>query len=148
LCVPEVPGLEVSPLDVFAHGIARAGYLQVPARADLALDFLATEWRTVQHYGVEIGGLRSDSPAMNPYRNRTSPYGGRHAGRWPFRAPPGIVHLPGQPGRRELFNHNETPSSRCSSSRDPYTGVTSHARPRAGNRGDARTAPARGANSA
>jgi hypothetical protein len=27
-----------------------------------------------------------------------------------------------QPARRELFNYNETPSSRCSSSRDPYTG--------------------------
>jgi hypothetical protein len=25
-----------------------------------------------------------------------------------------------QPARRELFNYNETPSSRCSSSRDPY----------------------------
>jgi hypothetical protein len=28
-----------------------------------------------------------------------------------------------QPGHRELFNYNETPSSRCSSSRDPYTVV-------------------------
>ena len=55
LCVPEVPGLEVSPLEMFAHGIARAGYLQVPARADLAFDFLArpsgapsstTAWRS------------------------------------------------------------------------------------------------------
>jgi transposase InsO family protein len=91
LCVPEVPGLEVSPLEMFAHGIARAGYLQVPARADLALDFLAIEWRTIQHYGVEIGGLRYDGPALNPYRNRTSPYPGRHAGRWPFRVDPGDV---------------------------------------------------------
>lgn len=91
LCVPEVPGLEVSPLEMFAHGIARAGYLQVPARADLALDFLATEWRTIQHYGVEIGGLRYDGPALNPYRNRTSPYAGKHAGRWPFRVDPGDV---------------------------------------------------------
>jgi len=89
LCVPEVPGLEVSPLEMFAHGIARAGYLQVPARADLVLDFLATEWRTIQHYGVEIGGLRYDGPALNPYRNRTSPYAGRHAGRWPLRVDPG-----------------------------------------------------------
>jgi hypothetical protein len=89
LCVPEVPGLEVSPLEMFAHGIARAGYLQVPARADLALDFLATQWRTIQHYGAEIGGLRYDGPALNPYRNRTSPYAGRHAGRWPFRVDPG-----------------------------------------------------------
>jgi transposase InsO family protein len=91
LCIPEVPGLEVSPLEMFAHGIARAGYLQVPARADLALDFLATEWRTIQHYGVEIGGLRYDGPALNLYRNRTSPYAGRHAGRWPFRVDTGDV---------------------------------------------------------
>jgi hypothetical protein len=91
LCVPEVPGLEVSPLEMFAHGIARAGYLQVPIRADLAFDFLKVEWRTVQHYGVEIGGLRYDGPALNPYRNRTSPYAGKHAGRWPLRVDPGDV---------------------------------------------------------
>jgi transposase InsO family protein len=91
LCVPEVPGLEVSPLEMFAHGIARAGYLRVPARADLALDFLATQWRTIQHYGVEIGGLRYDGPALNGHRNQTSPYAGRHAGRWPFRVDPGDV---------------------------------------------------------
>jgi len=89
LCVPEVPGLEVSPLEMFAHGIARAGYLQVPARADLAFDFLKVEWRTIQHYGVEIGGLRYDGPALNPHRNRTSPYAGKHAGRWPLRVDPG-----------------------------------------------------------
>ena len=59
---------------MFAHGIARAGYLQVPARADLVFDFLKVEWRTIQHYGVEIGGLRYDGAALNPYRNRTSPY--------------------------------------------------------------------------
>src|SRR6516162_5348075 len=91
LSVPEVPGLELCPLEMFAHGIARAGYLQVPARADLAFDFLAAVWRTIQHYGVEIGGLRYDGPALNPYRNRTSPYAGRHAGRWPFRVDPGDV---------------------------------------------------------
>jgi transposase InsO family protein len=91
LCVPEVPGLEVSPLEMFAHGIARAGYLQVPARADLAFDFLKVEWRTIQHYGLEIGGLRYDGPALNPYRNRTSPYAGKYAGRWPIRVDPGDV---------------------------------------------------------
>ena len=91
LSVPEVPGLELCPLEMFAHGIARAGYLQVPARADLVFDFLKVEWRTIQHYGVEIGGLRYDGRALNPYRNRTSPYAGKHAGRWPFRVDPGDV---------------------------------------------------------
>ncbi|KDA44892.1 Mu transposase C-terminal domain-containing protein [Frankia sp. BMG5.23] len=85
LVVPEVPGLAVSPLEMFAHGVARAGHLQVPARADLVFDFLAVEWRTIQHYGVEIGGLRYDGPALSPYRNRTSPHTGVHAGKWPIR---------------------------------------------------------------
>jgi hypothetical protein len=91
LCVPEVPGLAMSPLEMFAHGVARAGYLQVPARADLVFDFLKVEWRTIQHYGVEIGGLRYDGPGLNPYRNRTSPYTGTHAGRWPIRVDSGDV---------------------------------------------------------
>ena len=49
------------------------------------------EWRSIQHYGVEIGGLRYDGAALNPYSNRTSPYGGRRAGRWPLRVDSGDV---------------------------------------------------------
>jgi hypothetical protein len=52
LRLPEVPGLPLSPLEMFAHGAARAGFLQVPARADLVFDFLKVEWRTIQHYGA------------------------------------------------------------------------------------------------
>jgi transposase InsO family protein len=91
LCLPEVPCLQLSPLEMFAHGTARAGFLQVPARPDLVFDFLKVEWRTIQHYGVEIGGLRYDGPALNGHRNQTSPYGGKHAGRWPVRVDPGDV---------------------------------------------------------
>ena len=58
---------------------------------DLVFDFLKVEWRTIQHYGVEIGGLRYDGPALNGHRNQTSPYGGKHAGRWPLRVDPGDV---------------------------------------------------------
>ena len=91
LRIPEVPGLDLSPLEMLAHGIAQAGYLQVPARPDLAFDFLQVQWRTIQHYGVEVGGLRYDGRVLNPYRNRTSPYAGRHAGKWPLRLDPGDV---------------------------------------------------------
>ncbi|MGD0702479.1 MAG: hypothetical protein ABSA02_21675 [Trebonia sp.] len=91
LYVPGIPWLEPSPLEMFGHGIARAGCLQVPARADLVFDFLKVEWRTIQHYGVEIGGLRYDGPALNGHRNETSPFTGRHAGRWPLRVDPGDV---------------------------------------------------------
>jgi transposase InsO family protein len=91
LCIPEVPGLDVSPLEMFAHGINRAGYLSIPTRPDLAYDFLATAWTSIQHYGVEINGLRYDGPALSPYRNRTSPYAGVHAGKWPIAVDPGDV---------------------------------------------------------
>lgn len=85
LVIPEVPGLNVSPAKMYEHGIERAGFLQVLPRAELVYDFLPVEWRTIQHYGVEIDGLRYNGPALTPYRNRTSPYTGVHAGKWPLR---------------------------------------------------------------
>ena len=60
LVVPEVPGLELCPNDAFELGVARAGRMLVPARADLVYDFLPVAWRTIQHYGVELHGLRYD----------------------------------------------------------------------------------------
>jgi transposase InsO family protein len=88
LCIAQVPGLELCPLEMFAHGVARAGFLQVAARPDLVFDFLAVRWRTIQHYGVHIDGLRYDGPGLNPYRNRTSGFGGRYPGKWPIRIDP------------------------------------------------------------
>ena len=89
LRIAEVPGLDLSPLEMFAHGVAQAGYLQAPARPDLAFDFLEVKWRTIQHYGVEVNGLRYDGRGLNGYRNTTSPYSGEHAGLWPLRLDPG-----------------------------------------------------------
>lgn len=80
-----VPGLRLSPREMFAHGLARAGRLSVPARPDLAYDLLPVAWRTIQHYGVEMNGLRYNGPALTGYRGRTSPYTGAHAGKWPVR---------------------------------------------------------------
>jgi len=84
LTVPEIPGLAMSPLDMFEHGVHRAGYLTVPDRPELAYDFLQPQWATIQHYGVEIHTLRYNGPALVRYRNTTSPFTGVHAGRWPF----------------------------------------------------------------
>ena len=83
--------MEVSPLEMFAHGVNRAGFLSIPTRPDLAYDFLATEWTTIEHYGVEVNGLRYDGRGLNGYRNRTSPYTGVHAGKWPIAVDPGDV---------------------------------------------------------
>lgn len=88
---PDVPGLDLCPNDAFEIGVARAGRMLVPARADIAYDFLPVEWRTVQHYGVELYGQRYDGAALGEYRNRRSVYTGAYAGKWPIRHDPDDV---------------------------------------------------------
>ena len=85
LTVPELPGVPMSPNDMYCYGVQRSGFVQIPARPDLCFDFLPVEWRQIHHYGIELGGLRYNSPALNAYRQVTSPYGGVHKGHWPFR---------------------------------------------------------------
>jgi putative transposase len=81
LTVPEWPRLALSPAEMFEAGIARAGALRIPATPELAYDFLPVAARTIQHYGVEINGLRYNGPGLDAYRNTTSPYGGALAGK-------------------------------------------------------------------
>lgn len=83
LTVPEVPGLKLSPLEMFEHGVNRAGPLRIPSRPGLAFEFLEEEWRPIHHYGVEINGLRYNGDGLDDYRNRISPHRGEHAGKWP-----------------------------------------------------------------
>jgi transposase InsO family protein len=88
---PYLPGLRLSPVTMFEHGLARAGYIEAPRDPDLAYEFLKTEWRTIQHYGVEYGGRRYNGPALDPYRSMTSPYTGTAKGRWPIQVDPDDV---------------------------------------------------------
>lgn len=85
LAVAEWPNLAVSPNEMFAVGIAKAGMLRLPAAPELVFEFLGVAWRIIQHYGVEIDGRRYNGPALNGHRNETSPYRGVAAGKWPIR---------------------------------------------------------------
>lgn len=85
---PGVPGLDLSPATMFEHGVARAGYLELPRDPDLAYEFLDVQWRTIQHYGIEYHGRRYDGPGLNPYRNMTSSFTGKVKGRWPIHHTP------------------------------------------------------------
>jgi transposase InsO family protein len=91
LTVPEWPHLDLSPAEMYEIGVARAGLLRILATADLAYDFLDTVARTIQHYGVEVNGLRYNGPGLDAYRNARSPYGGALAGKWPIRINPDDV---------------------------------------------------------
>lgn len=86
------PELKLSPNDMYAEAVARAGWIGTFDEPQLYFELLPVEWRTIQHYGVEIGGLvyDSDDPSVDALagcRNSKSPYPG--AGRkWPFRVDP------------------------------------------------------------
>lgn len=80
LIEPALPGLDLSPVTMFEHGLARAGYIEAPRNPDLAYEFLAVVRRTVQHYGVETDRRKYNGPAIDPYRYERSPYRG---GLWP-----------------------------------------------------------------
>jgi hypothetical protein len=69
---------------MYQHGVARAGWIEVPRDPELGYEFLKVEWRTLQHYGFEVNGRRynGDLPAgcvdgASPYPDR-----GRGKGRW------------------------------------------------------------------
>ena len=81
---PHLHAMKMSPAMMFEHGVARAGYIEASRDPDLAYEFLKTVWRTIQHYGVEIGGRRYNGSVLDRYRNTSSAYGGKAKGRWPF----------------------------------------------------------------
>lgn len=88
LTIPGLPMMEVSPNDMYSEGIARAGFVHVVASELMYYELLPTEWRTVQHYGVELNGLRYNGDILNDYTNKKSPYTGVHNGKWPIRYDP------------------------------------------------------------
>src|SRR5260370_38464028 len=88
---PGLPRMRRSPAAMFEHGLARAGYIEVPRDPYLGYEFLATRWRTMQHYGVEIDSRRYSGPVLREYGDRTSPYGGPRKTHGPFRADPDAI---------------------------------------------------------
>lgn len=54
---------------------------------NLFIELLPTQWRTVQHYGVEMNLVRYNGDALDGFRNRRSPWGSQQ-GKWRFKADP------------------------------------------------------------
>ncbi|WP_030924244.1 DDE-type integrase/transposase/recombinase [Streptosporangium amethystogenes] len=88
---PHLPKFPLSPVKMFEHGIARAGYIEVPRDSNLAYEFLEINWRTIQHYGIEIDSRRYNGDALDICRDVTSSHGGRAKGRWPICTDPDDV---------------------------------------------------------
>jgi transposase InsO family protein len=88
LHLPGQPKIRLSPNEMYDEGIARCGLLYVPPSRTLYFELLPTDWRTVQHYGIDFNGLRYDGEPLDDFRNRTSPHNGVHKGGWPIRYDP------------------------------------------------------------
>lgn len=84
---PEAPHLTMSPNEAYEEGVGRAGFLFVPREPDLHLRLLPVKARVIARGGVEVGGLSYDSPALDPYRGRRSPFT-EFEGKWPIRVDP------------------------------------------------------------
>ena len=89
---PDVPGLRMSPATMFEHGMARAGYIEAPARSRPGL-------RVPEDGVAEDPALRRrlrwpplQRRRPEPYRNMTSPYTGKAKGRWPIHLRPRRRH--------------------------------------------------------
>jgi transposase InsO family protein len=88
---PGLWAIRMSPVQMFEHGIARAGYIEAPRDPCLAYQFLRVEWRTIQHYGFDIDNRVYRGPGLSGYKAREkSPYTERK-GQWPVHVDPDDV---------------------------------------------------------
>jgi putative transposase len=88
LIMPGYPELRLSPNEAYALAITHTGYVSCPRDPNTYFQLLPVEWRTIQHYGVEIDHLTYDAKVLDRYRRAESPYPGKHARQWPIRHDP------------------------------------------------------------
>lgn len=79
---PRVPGLKMSPAEMFVHGVERAGFIEAPRDPDLAFEFLRPIKRMISDQGVQNGGRFYNGDALNPYRNTESEHVGTARRKW------------------------------------------------------------------
>jgi transposase InsO family protein len=88
---PGLWALGFSPIQMFEHGIVRAGYIEAPRDPQLAYQFLKVEWRTIQPYGIQVDKRVYRGKCLGGYAaGEESPYRERK-GQWPFHIDPDDV---------------------------------------------------------
>ncbi|NQW87517.1 MULTISPECIES: DDE-type integrase/transposase/recombinase [unclassified Frigoribacterium] len=77
------PGQTLSPQQKLREGIARSGLRMGSRSASMSIDLLPVKWVTIQHYGVQIRGLKYNGPELRPYVRTKSVYRSKQ-GKWPI----------------------------------------------------------------
>ncbi|WP_335989440.1 hypothetical protein [Glycomyces sp. MUSA5-2] len=88
LTAPGHPRTPLSPNEAYGLAVAASGYLTCPNDPDLYFELLPIKWRRIHPHGVEVDRLLYDGDILFHYRNRRSPYGGQHLGKWPIHIDP------------------------------------------------------------
>jgi transposase InsO family protein len=82
-----MPKLLISPNEAFDAGVAIAGYIPIVTDVSLAISLLPATARKIGTTGIELNGLMYDSPVLDAFRKRTSPFADIK-GSWPIRFDP------------------------------------------------------------
>jgi hypothetical protein len=98
---PGLPAARVTPAQMFSHGIARAGYIEVPRDPQLAYEFLKVEPRTIQPKGVKWRNLVYKGDVLTELGKMKSPYERKFKDRWP-------IHIDPDDISRVYIRHRET----------------------------------------
>ncbi len=87
LFIPGFPEINLSPNDAYRLATSYAGFVACPRDANLFLELMPVEWRTISHDGIDIDGLTYNGDAVATYRRSKSPYQRRN-GLWPVHYDP------------------------------------------------------------
>ncbi|WP_370071153.1 hypothetical protein [Mycobacterium sp. MAA66] len=88
---PRLWSLGMSPAQMFAHGVARAGYIEAPRDPQLAYHFLPLAWRTRQPAGIVIDHRVYTGEVLDAYRPGERSAYKHKKGRWPIHVNPDDV---------------------------------------------------------
>lgn len=86
-------GDELAPNEAYEVGVAAYGLPRLSPDPWLFVEFLPTEWRLIQHYGIDLNKRIYDHEILHgdTFGKGPSPYGGRHPGKWPIRYDPNDI---------------------------------------------------------
>lgn len=81
---PGNPRINMTPNEMYDHGITISGHITLPVDQQVAINLLQAKWVTVTREGFDHDYLTYNSDTLTDYRNRESPFTSA-GGKWPIR---------------------------------------------------------------
>lgn len=98
---PHLAERSLSPAEMYAHGVERAGYIEAPRDPDLAFEFLRPVRRRIRQDGVQYQNRIYNGPALDGLRGNESEYSGPAGRKW-------FIHVNPDDLTRVYFRHHNT----------------------------------------